>query len=153
MIQLDGLSCKYIYVAASSQHVGKTTCTLGIVANLLAKEPKILYFRISYFHRLCRRDNSHAAVHRQLLPGPPLVWNSLARGGHAKLPAVRLLVPAVHLCLPGHEGHHGSRMGSRRETFSSARTHRKLRLDLDILVAQCHLLEDPAEIGVNQYFL
>jgi len=37
MIQLDGLSCKYIYVAASSQHVGKTTCTLGIVANLLAK--------------------------------------------------------------------------------------------------------------------
>lgn len=122
-------------------------------ANLLAKEPKILYFRISYFHRLCRRDNSHAAVHRQLLPGPPLVWNSLARGGHAKLPAVRLLVPAVHLCLPGHEGHHGSRMGSRRETFSSARTHRKLRLDLDILVAQCHLLEDPAEIGVNQYFL
>lgn len=37
MIHLDGLSCKYIYVAASSQHVGKTTCTLGIVANLLAK--------------------------------------------------------------------------------------------------------------------
>jgi len=33
----DGLNCKYIYVAASSQHVGKTTTTLGLVANLLAK--------------------------------------------------------------------------------------------------------------------